>query len=298
MEDRKVRSIRHVASVASVAAALALGGCGTGSVAASHGDHAGGSPTPTSASLVPSTSSTWGQSSLSMTPSTPTTSTSAGPPSTWIAPAPLPSSTTGTMVPQRSGPVGCLRPRTAGSLPAGGWLPASSGAVDYEPEDAGTQQPPSATAEALAARFIRDVEGDGATITVREFASSACVVDWDVVLAYPDGSFAFLRVLQLSAPIELGSFPLVGDGLTQSRDGDVSVYWSALRDRSWEGELAVRDDGLLVEIHVRSGSGPDTTGYPTTMTLPPPPGGSRPAPVPPATVRFTALDILQWVAAS
>lgn len=274
---------RRMTLVAAVAgAAIVLGGCGAGSLVSAGSPRSGGSAPSTSArtTAVSAPGTTSPQTTVS-TPASPQTA-----------------DTTVTTVPRPSGPVGCLRPRQGASLPAGGWLPESSGAVDYEPEDAGAQQSPSATAEALAARFVRDLGADGTTLTVRQFATSGCVVDWDVVLAYPDGSVAFLRVLQLSAPIELGSFPLAGDGLTQSRDGDVSVYWSALRDRSWEGELAVRDDGLLVEIHVRSGSGPDTTGYPTTMTLPPPPGGSRPAPVSAATVRFTAMDILQWVAAA
>jgi hypothetical protein len=106
--------------------------------------------------------------------------------------------------------------------------------------------------------------------TVREFATTTCIVDRDVVLSDTAHDIAFLRVLQLRVPLNDASFPLVGPAISRSRLADgTEVLTAQPDDDSIVTVVAVNRDGLLVEVQARSSTGPDTTGWPTTMATMP-----------------------------
>ena len=156
-------------------------------------------------------------------------------------------------------------------MPAGGWLPDTTGVSDYEPENAGVEHSPSAHSSLLATRVRSDL-GHGFSISsISEFAAAGCVVDRDVVLDDRADDVAFVRVLQLRQPLNDGSFPLVGDSLSRHQLTNGSVL---LTDQAEDSSLViavlVRTDGLLVELQVRSRTGQDTSGWPTTMGTRPP----------------------------
>lgn len=170
-----------------------------------------------------------------------------------------------------SGPIGCLDPRVPAKPPAGGWLPDTTGVSDYEPENAGVEQSPSAQASLFATRVRSDL-GHGLSISsVSEFATAGCVVDRDVVLDDRAGDVAFVRVLQLHKPLNDGSFPLVGRSISRDQLTNGAVLLTAhAEDNSLVTAVLVRTDGLLVELQVRSRTGQDTSGWPTTFGTPPP----------------------------
>jgi hypothetical protein len=185
-----------------------------------------------------------------------------------------------------SGPVGCLDPRAAATPPAGGWLPDTTGASDYEPENAGVERSPSARTAMLATRVRGALGHDFSVSTVREFATTSCVVDRDVVLRDGSGDVAFLRVLQLRQPLNDGSFPLVGNSMIRRRLAHGSLLLTNhLADNSEVTVVLTRADGLLVELQVRSSTGQDTSGWPTTMPTMPP---SQPAVASPITIAQAA----------
>ena len=166
-----------------------------------------------------------------------------------------------------SQPVGCLSPRTPATTHVANWLPQQGGVIDYEPEDAGVIRKSSALALSVA-RSVQVATGHGFKVsTVSEFHSRTCVVDWDFVMSRSNGGFAFVRVLQLRSPMNETSFPIVGQ--QQPREQLVNgteVLRSMEPNRSSVTVVAVRRDGLLVFLQVRSPSGPNTTGWPTTTT--------------------------------
>jgi hypothetical protein len=165
-----------------------------------------------------------------------------------------------------SGPIGCLDPRVPAKLPVGGWLPDTTGISDYEPENAGVEQSPSAHTTLLATRVRSDLGHGFIVSTIREFARAGCVVDRDVVLEDGVDDEAFVRVLQMRQPLNDGSFPLVGNDLSRQDLANGSIL---LDDQSEDGSLVTavlaRTDGLLVMLQVRSRTGQDTSGWPTTM---------------------------------
>jgi hypothetical protein len=167
-------------------------------------------------------------------------------------------------------PVACLEPRQPSTPPSGSWVPDRGGAVDYEPEDAGSSVTPSSSANALGNLFATTT-GHGLMVsTVREFATTTCIVDRDVVLSDTAHDIAFLRVLQLRVPLNDASFPLVGPAISRSRLADgTEVLTAQPDDDSIVTVVAVNRDGLLVEVQARSSTGPDTTGWPTTMATMP-----------------------------
>ncbi len=169
-----------------------------------------------------------------------------------------------------SGPIGCLDPRTPAKQPAEGWLPDTTGVYDYEPENAGVEQSPSSQTSLLATRVRSDL-GHGFSISsVSEFAAAGCVVDRDVVLEDRADDVAFVRVLQLRQPLNDGSFPLVGNSISRDQLTNGSVLLTAhAEDNSLVTAVLARPDGLLVELQVRSRTGQDTSGWPTTFgTMP------------------------------
>jgi hypothetical protein len=135
--------------------------------------------------------------------------------------------------------------------------------------------------------------------TVREFATPTCVVDREVVLRDPAGDLAFVRVLQLARPLNAGSFPLLGESLARVDRPDGSVLVSNhVADSSAVEAVSVAADGLLVDVQVRSASGPDTSGFPTTM--PPAPSSAPPGPAPITEAGATTLagDVTSQVTAA
>ena len=172
-------------------------------------------------------------------------------------------------------------------MPAEGWLPDSTGVSDYEPENAGTRRSPSARTSLLAQRVRTALGGRFNISTVYEFANSTCVVDRDVSLDDDVGAKAFLRVFQLRQPLNDGSFPLVGDSMTRHSlpNGSV-VLENHADDHSVVTAVLARSDGLVVELQVRSETGQDTSGWPTTMGTSPP---SRPPVASPVSVAQAAL---------
>jgi hypothetical protein len=196
-----------------------------------------------------------------------------------------------------SGPIGCLDPRAPAKLPAGGWLPDTTGVSDYEPENAGVEQSPSAQASLLATRVRSDL-GHGFSISsVSEFATAGCVVDRDVVLDDRADDVAFVRVLQLRQPLNDGSFPLVGDSLTrQQLTNGSALLTDQAEDRSLVIAVLVRTDGLLVELQARSRTGQDTSGWPTTMGTRPPTQTPVPSPVTVSQASAVIQDIADFSA--
>jgi hypothetical protein len=117
---------------------------------------------------------------------------------------------------------------------------------------------------------------------VAEFAQGRCVVDRDVVLRDAAGSFAFVRLLELRLPLNDGSFPLVGDSLHRQRLAHGAVLLTnEVDDRSVVTVVRAQADGLVVELQVRSSTGQDTSGWPTTMATMP---TGRPSVASPVTV--------------
>jgi hypothetical protein len=133
----------------------------------------------------------------------------------------------------------------------------------------------------LATR-VSSALGHGFTVSsVQDFATATCVVDRDVVLADAAGDVAFVRVLQLRKPINDGSFPLVGYNMSRQRLTNGSVLLTNhAEDNSLVTAVLAKADGLLVELQVRSRTGPDTSGWPTTAPTMPP---SQPAVASPVT---------------
>jgi hypothetical protein len=165
-----------------------------------------------------------------------------------------------------AGPVGCLDPRAPLPLPAGGWLPDRTGASDYEPENAGASRPQSGPGTLLANR-ARNFLGDGFGVSAsQQYGTASCVVDRDVTLRDGAGGLAFLRVFQLRRPLNDGSFPLVGNDMRRRQVSHGSVLLTNhVDDDSLVTVVLARADGLVVELQVRSSTGQDTSGWPTTM---------------------------------
>jgi len=197
-----------------------------------------------------------------------------------------------------SGPVGCLDPRTPATAPAGGWLPDTTGASDFEPENAGVERSPSTRATALGDR-VSTLLGHGFTVAaVREFATAGCVVDREVSLHDAAGDGAFLRVLQLRRALNDGSFPLVGDSPVRTALGHGSVLLTnSVADGSEVTVVRARADGLVVELQVRSATGQDTSGWPTTMATQPPTGPAAPSPLTVAQAVAATRDVAAEAAA-
>lgn len=168
-------------------------------------------------------------------------------------------------------PLGCLDPRAPAKVSSTSWV--DGGALDYSPENAGTSRMPSSTTLGLARR-IDAIVGHGFDISsTHEYDSSSCVEMWTFSLARPDGGHVLAEVLQLHRQVSSQSFPLVGEPLaTRWTRGETELLRSAEPDRSSESVLSVQPDGLLVFVQVRSVSGIDPSGWPTTtMAVNPPP---------------------------
>jgi hypothetical protein len=137
--------------------------------------------------------------------------------------------------------------------------------------------------------------GHGFSVSnVQEFATATCVVDRDVVLADPAGDVAFVRVLQLRQPLNDGSFPLVGNSMSRQQLTNGSVLLTNhAEDNSLVTAVLASADGLLVELQVRSRTGQDTSGWPTTAPTMPP---SQPPVASPVTVS-QATVVIQGIAA-
>jgi len=119
-------------------------------------------------------------------------------------------------------------------------------------------------------------------------------VDRDVVLADPAGDVAFVRVLQLRQPLNDGSFPLVGNSMSRQQLTNGSVLLTNhAEDNSLVTAVLASADGLLVELQVRSRTGQDTSGWPTTAPTMPP---SQPPVASPVTVS-QATVVIQGIAA-
>jgi hypothetical protein len=193
---------------------------------------------------------------------------------------------TSTESPGSAGPVGCLDPRAPSPEPTGGWLPDRTGASDYEPENAGASRPPSASGALLANR-VRSFLGHGFAVSaLLQFDTARCVVDRDVTLRDGAGDVAFLRVLQLRRPLNDGSFPLVGSHMSRRLAHGSVLLTNHVDDNSVVTAVLARADGLVVELQVRSSTGQDTSGWPTTMGTMPPihPAVESPVTVPGASV--------------
>ena len=189
----------------------------------------------------------------------------------------------------------CLDPRSPSPLPMGGWLPDTTGALDYEPENAGASRPPSASGALLSNR-AQSFLGHGFTVSaVLQFDTATCVVDREMAFRDGAGDVAFLRVFQLRRPLNDGSFPLVGSHMSREQLPRGSVLLSNhADDNSLVMAVLARADGLVVELQVRSPTGHDTSGWPTTAPPPPP---VRPALASPVTVPGASL-VTQEVAAA
>jgi hypothetical protein len=207
-----------------------------------------------------------------------------------VMPAPTASATEATIFERAgaSGPVGCLSPRAPVSTRVANWLPEKGGVIDYEPEDAGVIRKSSALALKVA-RNVQVATGHGFKIsTVSEFHSPTCIVDWDFGMSRATGGFAYVRVLQLRSPLNEMSFPIVGQQQPREQLADGTEVLSSVEpDRSSVTVVSVRRDGLLVFMQVRSPSGPNTAGWPTTTTTS--------IPVPPSRA---ALSVSQATAAT
>jgi hypothetical protein len=132
----------------------------------------------------------------------------------------------------------------------------------------------------LATRIRSDL-GHGFSISsISEFAAAGCVVDRDVVLDDRADDVAFVRVLQLRQPLNDGSFPLVGSTISRDKLTNGSVLLTAYaEDNSLVTAVLAQTDGLLVELQVRSRTGQDTSGWPTTFGTPTPTKFPVPSPV-------------------
>jgi hypothetical protein len=176
----------------------------------------------------------------------------------------------------------------------GGWLPDTTGALDYEPENAGASRPPSASGALLANR-AQGFLGHGLVVSaVLQFDTAACVVEREMAYRDPAGDVAFLRVFQLRRPLNDGSFPLVGSHMSRGQLSRGSVLLTNhVDDNSLVTAVLARADGLVVELQVRSPTGQDTSGWPTTMATA---TSIRPAVPSPVTVA-QASTVTQDVAA-
>jgi hypothetical protein len=132
----------------------------------------------------------------------------------------------------------------------------------------------------LATRVRSDL-GHGFSISsVSEFAAAGCVIDRDVVLDDRADDVAFIRVLQLRQPLNDGSFPLVGNSMSRQQLTNGSVLLTNhAEDSSLVTAVLARTDGVLVELQVRSRTGQDTSGWPTTFETMPPTKFPVPSPV-------------------
>jgi hypothetical protein len=120
-----------------------------------------------------------------------------------------------------------------------------------------------------------------------QFDNARCVVDREVALRDGVGDVAFLRVFQLSRPLNDGSFPLVGYHMSRLQLAHRSVLLTNhVDDNSVVTAVLARADGLVVELQVRSSTGQDTSGWPTTMATMPP---IHPAVASPVTVHGATL---------
>jgi len=160
------------------------------------------------------------------------------------------------------------------------------------------QHPPSARASLLATR-VRGVIGQGFDVsTVQEIATATCVVDRDVVLGDTAGDVAFVRVFQLRQPLNDGSFPLVGTSIVRQHLSHGAVLLTShSADSSLVTAVLARADGLVVELQVRSSTGQDTSGWPTTMPTAPQSQPARPSPITPARAALVTQDVAAWAAA-
>jgi hypothetical protein len=147
----------------------------------------------------------------------------------------------------------------------------------------------------MLATQVSSALGHGFSVSnVQDLATATCVVDRDVVLADPAGDVAFLRLLQLRHPLNDGSFPLVGNSMSRQQLTNGSVLLTNhAADNSIVTAVLARADGLLVELQVRSRTGPDTSGWPTTAPTMPP---NQPSVASPVTVS-QAGGVTQGIAA-
>jgi len=154
------------------------------------------------------------------------------------------------------------------------------------------EQSPSASATLLANR-VQTLLGHGfAVTTVKEFAAGTCVVDRDVTLRDGAGDVAFLRVLQLRQPLNDGSFPLVGTDMRRQGLAAGSVLLTNhVDDGSEVTAVLARADGLVVELQVRSPTGQNTSGWPTTAPTVPPSTPPISAPLDTARASLVAQDV-------
>jgi hypothetical protein len=192
-------------------------------------------------------------------------------------------------------PYGCLSPRTQASTPAGGWLPGSIEPVSYDPHGPGATRAPAAQARALGSRFAHDLAAARFKLANFEYATPGCVTGWDAALDYSDGAYADERVMQLARPMSLYSFAFVSSVSAFTEDG-VRIYQAVTPDGSSVTDVAVRPDGLLIYVQVRSATGLDMWGYPTTTAPSPSTAPPQPSPAPPERVTSAALDLLATVA--
>lgn len=162
---------------------------------------------------------------------------------------------------------GCLDPRHPETEPAAGWLPDTAPS-DFEIGTGSTARTTSPAGAALAARFEAATSHGFAQPSVFEVLSP-CVVERSVQLRRSDGNTTFLQVLQLRAPISVGSFPIGGEPFRrQLGDGSLLVTADFDRDASRVSAIVVRPDGLLVRVSAASPNSANISGWPTTFLTP------------------------------
>jgi hypothetical protein len=122
---------------------------------------------------------------------------------------------------------------------------------------------------------------------VLQFDTARCVVDREAAFRDGAGDVAFVRVFQLRQPLNDGSFPLVGYHMSRRQLAHRSVLLTNhVDDDSVVTAVLARADGLVVELQVRSSTGQDTSGWPTTMGTTTP---IRPAVASPVSVQGASL---------
>jgi hypothetical protein len=147
----------------------------------------------------------------------------------------------------------------------------------------------------LATRFAHDIGKVGFDEQVSQYSHGGCAIVWDFYIQYHDGSDAFAQLLQLAHAVQQASFPMVTSSVVTSNDHGVTTYQVVVNPKHQTvDEVAVRPDGLLVYVEIRSPSGYGTSGWPTTTV--PAPGPARPGPVTGKAATLLALDLLSTVA--
>jgi hypothetical protein len=140
----------------------------------------------------------------------------------------------------------------------------------------------------LLANRARGLLGPGFSVSAsQEYDTARCVVDRDVTLTDGAGDLAFLRVIQLRQPLNDGSFPLAGNDMRRRHMAHGSVLLTNhTDDNSLVTVVRALADGIVVELQVRSPTGQNTSGWPTTAPTSPP---VRPAVASPVTVDRAAV---------